>query len=381
MSLSRRDFLKLSLGAGLSISTFSSLASLDTLPNKQTFLYSAAMDQQGNYLAVGLSSKGKMLFKTPLPARAHAMLIRPEPNQAKQNQVIVFARRPGYFLLVLDAKTGQVIHQVKTEENRPLCGHGVFSRDGKKLYLTANDIDLGQGVIQVLDATNNYKQINEFPSGGIGPHEVGLLSDGKTLVVANGGILTHPDSGRSKLNLDSMSPALSYLNADNGTVIADYRLEKKYHHLSIRHFDINQEDTVCFAMQYQGARQHRLPLVGFHRQGQSTLQLTKMPNDLLSQMKNYCGSVCADQSGKRFAVSSPRGNLITLWNDRAEYLSSQTLKDGCGIAMGNDKNSFYLSSGRGEIHRYQSAQHDDSLIHLFKDYRWDNHLLSAVLES
>jgi hypothetical protein len=334
------------------------------------------MDQQGNYLAMGLSSKGEIRFKTPLPARAHAMLIHP-----KKNQVIVFARRPGYFLLVLDAKTGKVIQRIKTEENRPLCGHGVFSHDGKRLYLTVNNIDLGRGVIHVLDATNNYKQIDEFSSGGIGPHEIGLLRDGKTLVVANGGILTHPDSGRSKLNLDSMTPALTYLNADNGKVIAAYQLAKKHHQLSIRHFDINQEDTVCFAMQYQGARQHRLPLIGFHQQGQLTLQLAKMPNDLLSQMKNYCGSVCVDQSGKCFAVSSPRGDLITLWNDGGEYLSSQTLKDGCGIAMGRDENSFYLSSGAGEIHRYQRLMQDDVLVNLFKNYRWDNHLLSVMLES
>ncbi|MCK5725363.1 MAG: DUF1513 domain-containing protein [Thiotrichaceae bacterium] len=371
MSLSRRDFIKMTFGMTVLLSPLTSLA-MKSKAEIPMILYSAAIDKQGNYFAMAVSEQGRLIFKTPLPARAHALLVRPN-----ENQVIVFSRRPGYFLFVLDAQTGQVIQRIKTEENRPLCGHGVFSLNGKILYLTANDIDKGQGVIQVLDAKNGYQKINEFSSNGIGPHEIGLLSHGKTLVVANGGILTHPDSGRSKLNLDRMTPALTYLNAGDGKVIADYQLAKKYHQLSIRHFDINSEDTVCFAMQYQGVRQHRLPLVGFHQQGQSTLQLVDTPKPLLDQMKNYCGSVCVDQSGKSFAVSSPRGNLISFWSDQGKYLSSQRLNDGCGIAMGHDDNSFYLSSGMGEIHHYQRQKSNDDLIHLFTDYRWDNHLVST----
>lgn len=369
MPLSRRDFLKQAIATGISLCSVTALASTKATSNKEMTLYSAAMDKQGNYLAIAVSEKGEVLFKTPLPARAHAMLIRPQ-----QKEVLVFSRRPGYFLMVLNAETGALIHKIDSKDNRPLCGHGVFSKNGNTLYLTANDIDQQQGVIQVLDAQNDYKRINEFPSGGIGPHEIRLLSDNQTLVVANGGILTHPDSGRSKLNLDSMTPALTYLDVQQGLVLKDYRLAAKYHQLSIRHLDVNQEDTVCFAMQYQGLRQHRFPLIGFHRQGQSALQLTHLPNPLLSAMKNYCGSVCSDPSGQQFAVSSPRGNLITLWNDQGNFIAAKKLNDGCGIAAGKADNSFYLSSGNGEIH-YKTKQ-QDALIKLFEQVHWDNHLLS-----
>ena len=369
MSLSRRDFLKQAVGTAITLCSLTALAKTPPSADQEIILYSAAMDKQGQYLAIALSEKGKLLFKTPLPARAHAMLIRPQ-----HNEVLVFSRRPGYFLMVLNAETGALIQQIDSKDNRPLCGHGVFSNDGNKLYLTANDIDRQQGVIQVLDAKHHYQLVNEFSSGGIGPHEIRLLGDNKTLVVANGGILTHPESGRSKLNLDSMTPALTYLDTKQGHLLKEYRLAAKYHQLSIRHLDVNQDDTVCFAMQYQGARQHRFPLVGFHRQGQSSLQLTQMPSPLLSAMKNYCGSVCSDPSGQYFAVSSPRGNLMTLWNNQGDFIAAKRLNDGCGIAAGKSDNSFYFSSGNGEIH-YKTAQ-QDVLINLFENYHWDNHLLS-----
>lgn len=386
MPQSRRDFIKLSLGTGLlssCLSSFSTSASTTATAtrstaktkqgnlNQQVVLYSAAMDKQGNYLAVAISESGELIFKISLPARAHAMLIRPD-----HHELLVFSRRPGYFLMVLDAQTGRLIKHIEIENNRPLCGHGVFSKDGETLYLTANNIDQQQGVIQVLDATNDYQQVNEFSSGGIGPHEIRLLSDGTTLVVANGGILTHPESGRVKLNLDRMTPALTYLEVQKGRVLGDYRLPPKYHQLSIRHLDINQNDTVCFAMQYQGSRHHQFPLVGFHRPRQSTLQLARMPTALLSAMKNYCGSVCVDPMGKNFAVSSPRGNLMTLWSEEGHFVMSQVLNDGCGIAMGHSEKSFYLSSGTGEIKQYDMKDKQGRLVTRSDHYHWDNHLLS-----
>ena len=48
----------------------------------------------------------------------------------------------------------------------------------------------------------------ESPSHGVGPHEVTVLADGRTLVVANGGIVTHADAPGVKLDRDRMRPTL-----------------------------------------------------------------------------------------------------------------------------------------------------------------------------
>ena len=47
----------------------------------------------------------------------------------------------------------------------------------------------------------DFARVGEFPTHGVGPHELLLLGDGRTLAVANGGIETHPDFGRAKLNI------------------------------------------------------------------------------------------------------------------------------------------------------------------------------------
>ena len=393
--MKRRNFLK-TLSAGALLASAPSLFA--SIKKTSTILYSAGSDLEGNYniSAYIVGEVNKALFSTPLPARAHGVSVR---NTHKE--IVVFARRPNDFMLVLDAHTGAIKQTIKND--KPLFGHGVFSPDGKTLYTTENDFENKQGVIGVRDASSQYKKIAEFPSGGIGPHELHLLADGKTLVVANGGILTHPDTGRAKLNLDTMRPALTYIDTQTHQVMGDYRLDKKHHQLSIRHLDVSQDDQVCFVMQYQGSRRHQVPLVGFH-QGESTLQLAKPPPAILPKMKHYCGSVSADASGQTFAVSSPRGNLMTLWNRNGEYIESYHLLDGCGVAKG-DKNGFFFSNGAGELHQYKpshktpcksggvyfpstplrinsSAQQPcftDLLITRNKSQRWDNHLTAWKL--
>ncbi|MCK0317313.1 DUF1513 domain-containing protein, partial [Salmonella sp. 15E65] len=90
----------------------------------------------------------------------------------------------------------------------------------------------------------------EFDSGGIGPHEVVLMPDGKTLCVANGGILTHPDYGKLELNLDTMRPSLAYIDAASGELLEKVELEPALHRLSIRHLALAADGCVWFGCQY-----------------------------------------------------------------------------------------------------------------------------------
>ena len=94
-----------------------------------------------------------------------------------------------------------------TKSDRHFFGHGVFSADGRLLYSTENDYDGARGMIGVRDVTGGYKQIGEFPAHGMEPHDIALLSDGRTMVIANGGILTHPGS-EGELNLSDMQSSL-----------------------------------------------------------------------------------------------------------------------------------------------------------------------------
>ena len=80
-----------------------------------------------------------------------------------------------------------------------------------------------------------------------------LLSDGETLVVANGGLATHPDLNRAKRNLPTMAPSLCTIDRRDGALLQELRLDPALHQLSIRHLAVGPADTVALAMQYEGA--------------------------------------------------------------------------------------------------------------------------------
>lgn len=374
MPCSRRQFLA-------TLATLACTALATTLPgcatpltlsarNTHTRYLSARSSADGRYFLSGFDAAGAWRFDIPLPERGHGVAVHPE-----HHHVAVVARRPGQFLLVADLESGAVLYRLHSEPNRHFFGHGVYSPNGRWFYTTENDIENGSGLIAVRDAHNDYHLAREFPSHGIGPHELAWLSDGQTLAIANGGIETRPETGRTMLNLDHMAPSLVYLDAASGKLLEQHTLSAALHQNSIRHFAVGTDDLLCFAMQYQGAPSDLPPLIGLHQRG-SEVRLLKAPDAVHRQMTNYCGSVCADVSGAWFAVSSPKGNVVTFWSaQNGAYAGKADIPDGCGIAAGVEPGEFILSSGLGGLYRHRVADgRTQSLDTPDRDARWDNHI-------
>ncbi|MEM9756597.1 MAG: DUF1513 domain-containing protein, partial [Pseudomonadota bacterium] len=158
----------------------------------------AALGADGRFRLCGLTAAGAIAFEQNMPGRGHAAASHPVIAEA-----VVFARRPGTFALVLNCATGQVVAALTAPLSRHFYGHGAYSRDGSLLYTTENDLETLEGRIGIWD-TRQYLRVGEIASGGIGPHDMRRMPGTDTLVVANGGIATHPDSGRAKLNLPTM---------------------------------------------------------------------------------------------------------------------------------------------------------------------------------
>ena len=199
-----------------------------------------------------------------MPARGHSFAI-----DAAGGRAVVFGRQPGFALgFGLDGAAGPV--ELDLPQDRHFFGHGAFFDDGRLLAATENDFDGGRGVLGIYDASAGgaYRRVGEFDCG-IGPHEVLLLPDGKTLCVANGGILTHPDYGKLELNLDTMRPSLAYLDAASGKLLERVELDSALHRLSIRHLAVAADGAVWFGCQYMGPAGDRPALVGRHRRGQA----------------------------------------------------------------------------------------------------------------
>lgn len=350
-------------------------AVVDTAPGARYL--GARAGGEDRYFLTAFDADGRLAYDVPLPGRGHGIALAPDRSQA-----VLVARRPGTFLVVFDTATGAVVQRLESRPDRHFFGHAVFSADGRRLYTTENDFEHGRGVIGVRDVADGYRQAGEFPSHGIEPHDLRLCRNDRTLVVANGGIHTHPDFGRAKLNLDTMSSSLVYLEAGTGGLLEEQRLPEEFRLLSLRHLAVTADDRVCVAMQYQGAPEDRPPLLGVHRPGQPAIQLLDIPAEVLVRMRNYCGSVDADVSGQWFAASSPQGGLITFWSAAdGAYRGSAAIADGCGIAAGAHAGEFVLSSGAGGLYRYDAAQMALTALDTtgLADARWDNHLLKGLL--
>lgn len=256
------------------------------------------------------------------------------------------ARRPGTELLFW--RDGAAPQALPAAEGRHFYGHGAFSADGRVLFAAENDYDGERGVLGLYDADNGYRRLGEITSGGIGPHQMHLHPDGRHLVVANGGILTHPATGRAVLNLGAMSPSLSLIDpAGGGTVVAEARLPDDQSHLSIRHFDIAADGTVVFGMQAQGAPTDHPPLVAIWRPGTAPRPLPA-PAGGWQVLAGYVGSVALDHSGRIAAATSPRGGLAVFWDLTAgTALGSFASVDICGIAPAAAAGQLLLTTGAG----------------------------------
>ncbi|MEM9441998.1 MAG: DUF1513 domain-containing protein [Pseudomonadota bacterium] len=327
-------------------------------------------DSEGKHYVSGFKQRGDNQFSLPLPDRGHAMAFHP-----KRQEMVVFARRPGNFAVVIDDDQGVALYRIDASPGRHFYGHGTFSPDGRILFATENDYARGEGVIGLYDAGDHYRRVDEYPSHGIGPHELILMPDGKTLAVANGGIRTHPDQGRAKLNLDDMTPSLVFADTADGRCLDQAVLSDSQHQLSIRHLAMLNGDRIAIAMQYEGSKADQVPLVGIHEG--SGIQMLQASSDIQRRMRHYGGSVAVDRSGEIIAVSAPRGNLVTFWDGRKRrYLSSTELADGCGVAPTDKPGEFLLTGGEGDIRLVQARDNKISTVDVddLAAARWDNHL-------
>ncbi len=359
MTQTRRAFLQTGSAAALATALVQ-----PSLASNPTARWMGCRQVRGQHYASILDGAGNLHLNIPLPGRGHGIVVAPTGKHA-----LIIARRPGTFALVVDLETGTVVHEITTSIDHHFYGHGCFSHDGKLLYTTQSNTRTGEGVIAVRDATEAFALVTTFPSGGIGPHEIVLMPDGETLAIANGGILTLPELGRTKLNLDTMSPSLSFINRQNGHLLAEHRLAADEHKLSIRHLSAGPSG-IALALQYEGPKTDAMPLLALFN-GQ-TLQLVETPAFEARAMRNYAGSVAHDPSGKIVALTHPRGNLITFWDaTTGAALGHQTIADVCGVAPGDHPGEFLLTGGRLAMQSSISSLAPSSS---FADTQWDNHL-------
>jgi len=366
--LSRRSFLALS-GAMVTAPSWASMIQKKT--EKMLFASAYSLSKKEHFFGV-FDDNGEMVWTSPLTDRAHAPVVHPN-----QSIVGIVARRPGFFIDFFDVSTHQRIKRIKPTQDHHFYGHALFTKNGTRLLTQENHYPTGQGKIFVREWPSG-NVLNEFNSNGIGPHESVFLNN-DVLVIANGGLKTHPDKDRDILNLDSMKPNVTYLSLIDGTVINQASHNEELHQLSIRHLDVNSQGIVVLGFQYQGEVWDQVPLIGLSRIDQPEMEYLPIPENVRIRFKQYCGSVCFDKSGKILAISTPKGGLVAYWDIESKtFLGIENCRDVCGLVATDNAHEFLLTSGTGTQLKSNPVQSTTKLIKKHTNIHWDNHLRQII---
>ncbi|ODN71879.1 DUF1513 domain-containing protein [Methylobrevis pamukkalensis] len=226
-----------------------------------------------------------------------------------------------------------------------------------------------------LCARGGFRRIGEFSSGGIGPHELLLIDGGRTLAIANGGLDTGPEFGRTNLNTADMTPSLALVSADGGGLLASHDLGDSFAQLSIRHLAADRFGALWFGCQHEGPRTELPPLAG--RLGDDgRMELMELPKELRVRPRNYVGAVSASRDGGTVAFSAPRGNVVFAFDAATRrFAGMAALADGCGISPTREARTIRGAGGEGDVVDFVFGEEGGTARKVARDdLAFDNHL-------
>jgi hypothetical protein len=358
-NMRRRAFLKGLAASGLVLASQPILLGCSNAFS-QRFI-SAASSHSGEHYVVAFDDAGRLLNKVKIDNRGHDFVM------LAHNRVAAFSRRPFTKLFIIDLDSNTLESTINAEQGYHFYGHGVFDKQQQWLVTTENHIETSQGFLVVRDV-NTFEVIKRLKSGGIGPHQCALVPNSDLIVVANGGIKTHPKSGRDKLNLASMKPNLSYIDLLSGQLVD--QVTPTHHQLSLRHLAVSNRGEVIVGAQYQGHYRDVHPLVFSHKlKG----DLTPLLGDkgFWQEFDHYIASVAI--SNNTIAVTSPRGNKVAYWQlDNHQFVAQQRLADCAGIAPYSE--GLLITNGKGQI---VDPQSEAPYLAQLPSLKFDNHLISV----
>ncbi|MCB4362698.1 DUF1513 domain-containing protein [Hydrogenophaga taeniospiralis] len=278
---------------------------------------------------IGLLSVGDTSWSVQrsfvVPTRAHGLWAE------AGGSVLAVARRPGDWLLRWQPESGQTQwHWIG--DDRRFNGHVITSADGATLWTTETDLDTAQGRLGVRHAKSLDKQA-EWPTHGMDPHELLALPErlgelpAGSLIVANGGIPTLPETGRAKRALDRMDASLVALDPRSGALLAQWRLADPM--LSIRHLawdPVSRRVGVALQAEHPDLpTRQRAPVLAVC-DGSGLRAATEQPT-----LMGYGGSICA-RPGGGFVVSCPRANRLALFDADARWHHDQPHQEAYALA-------------------------------------------------
>lgn len=264
-----------------------------------------------------------------VPTRAHGLCVLPDGS------VLATARRPGDWLVRWRPGAGGEPQWLWQDGERSFNGHVLASTDGQRLYTTETDAETGASWVVVRDA-RTLATTAAWPTHGIDAHELvwdtwGNNGGAPTLIVANGGVPTAPETGRAKRDLGAMDSSLVRLDAHTGRLLGQWRLLDP--RLSLRHLAWSPDGTLLgIALQAEhddAAIKNAAPVLALF--DGSALRGVAAPEPIALRLCGYGGSMAATPTG--WAVSCPRAHGIATFSLQGDWQGLVPLPEVCPLAV------------------------------------------------
>ncbi|SFE04331.1 DUF1513 domain-containing protein [Paracidovorax konjaci] len=336
LRLSRRQVLRLGAGWGLAVPLSAAWAGGPASPAGALRLAAAWQQEDGSYrigvleTSAGRDTPLRAVHALDIPTRAHGLCPLPDGS------VVAASRRPGDWLVRWWPGTARAPVWQWSDGSRSFNGHVIASPDGSRLYTTETDADSGRSFVVQRDL-ERLNTVREWSTQGIDAHE--LIWDRRhpadgmpTLLVANGGVPTAPETGRVKRALDTMDSSIVRLHGRTGEVMGQWRLDDR--RLSLRHLAWNPQGTVLgIALQAEHAdpqARDAAPVLALF-DGSALRPASPAPDALPGGLRGYGGSIAATPAG--WAVSCPRAQGLATFGAQGEWRALVPLAEVCALAV------------------------------------------------
>lgn len=270
-----------------------------------------------------------------------------ETSPTDPTKAVLFEKH-GPGCCFIDLASGEVLETITTDPQREFYGHGKYSRDGSLVYAVETDLsDNSKGYIRVRDA-KDFKQLGDFPSYGLAPHDAWMIDGGKTLVISNGG---------SKLG-EPNGPNVAYIDIDSQKLLE--RVDIPAEHINAGHLAITSKGDLAVV----SAPRAGIENPGEHEGGISLrpkgqpIHTISEPKDTVSQMLGETLSVAVHEPSGAVAATNPEGNIVTFWRlQTGELIKSLRVPNPRGISMALNGDEFILTFGQtGKVSRVDAER-------------------------
>lgn len=276
-------------------------------------------DGNAHYIGVlaNLADGFRVVHRLEVPSRAHDLC------PLRDGSIVAIARRPGEWLVRWHPQRSRAQWQW-SEPGRTFNGHLAVDAASGCLLATETDADSGDGLVGLRKLATLELEAT-WRTHGRDPHMI--MPDGATWLVANGGILALPETGRSKRDLDRMDPSLVRLDA-RGTLAGQWRLADP--RLSLRHI-ARSGPLVGVALQAEhddAGRRNLAPLLAVF-DGQHL----RAVDPLGTSTGGYAGDIAAwETTSPGFTLGATRAGQVFGW-DSAGFRAIARVAEACAVTV------------------------------------------------